>query len=327
MSFEEPHYLHYAWLLPILAAGSLLSRYLTARAHAELVPPGRNQLRPLLQLALRLLAVAALVLALANPYRGKFPHPAGPRGATKLVFAIDVSRSMLAGDVLPDRLSQAKKVVAEVVRGLHGQEASLVVFAGNAQLYMPLTTDYEALSRAAAALTPDLVPRQGTSLFQALALAARVFGGPSLQPRIICVLSDGESHTLRYEGLADSLSKAGINLFAVGIGTPEGANIPVPDQNGGALTIKRNQEGQPVLSQLQENQLKRVVKGRPGHYIRLNTWRNASARLLDEIGKFEPASAQAPGADKGPVEYFQLCLLAAFCLLLVEFTVPSGKQM
>lgn len=331
MSFEEPRYLHCAWLLPLLVAGYWLSRTLTARTlraggYPELRLPTHNQLGYRLRLALRLLALAALVLALAAPQRAA-PAPARPPGATRLVFVVDVSRSMLATDVLPDRLSLAQKVVAEVARGLHGQEAALVVFAGNAQLYTPLTTDYESLARACATLSPALVPRQGTSLAAALSLAAQVFGGPAAgQGRAICVLSDGESHAPGYDVLADSLRKAGIQLFAVGIGTPAGGTLLVPGRPGEPPAPKRDRDGQPVHSRLREDNLQRLVPGQPGRYIGLDTWRNAAARLAAQIEQLEPASTPPRSTGFGPVSYVQLCLLAAFGLLLAELLVPPGRH-
>ncbi|MGI4863796.1 MAG: vWA domain-containing protein [Janthinobacterium lividum] len=334
MSFEEPRYLHLAWLLPLLAAGYWLSHYQLARAQAALLPTGWGgprgpaRLRFCLKLALRLLALAALVLALAGPRRAQPSHPNLPQGAAKLVFVVDVSRSMLAADLLPDRLSQAQKVVAEVVKGLHGQEAALVVFAGQAQLYMPLTTDYEALIRSCPTIAPALVPRQGTSLAAALDLAARVFGAAaSPQARVICVLSDGENHPAGYEALADSLGKAGISLYAVGIGTLAGGTMLVPGLNGGPAVLKRDGQGRPIVSHLQEAQLQRLVQHRPNHYIRLDTWQNVAAHLRAEIEKLEPAGASPSGNKSRPTDYFQLYLLAAFGLLLVEFLVPPGRQL
>ena len=324
VSFEAPHYLRYAWVLPLLVAGYLLSRAATGRARRERGQPGQSQHWAYLRLLLSVLACATLVLALANPEPQTGSHATAVPAATRLVFVVDVSSSMLAADVLPDRLTQAQKVVDEVVRGLHGQEVSLVVFASSAQLYLPLTTDYAAVSQACLQLSPALVARQGTSLAEALLLAGQVVQARPKQGRVVCVLSDGESHTLGYERVADSLRRAGIDLFAIGIGTPEGNNILVSNPATGQSSEKADQQGQPIRSRLQEDKLKLLVQNRPGRYFRLDNWRTTTARFLREIHQLDPPKALPQSA--GHPAYWQWCLLAAFGLLLLEFLVPSRQQ-
>jgi Ca-activated chloride channel family protein len=326
MSFEAPHYLHYAWALPLLAAGYLLGRHLTARAVAAAgaVRPAAGRSAARLRLGLRLLALAALVLALAKPQPARLAGPAPAPPATKLVFVVDVSTSMLAADVLPDRLTQAKKVVAEAVRELPGVEIGLVVFAGSAQLAMPLTTDYNAVSQACMALAPGVVARQGTSLAGALALAGQVLAASPAQGRTLCVLSDGESHTQGYEGVADSLRRAGIDLFAIGIGTPEGGTMLVGNGLNGSPVLKADARGQPIRSRLHESALRRLVQNRADRYIRLDTWRPATAQLLREVRGLGPPST--PPGRAGRLAYWQLCLLGAFGLLLLELAVPIRQS-
>ncbi|UOQ96708.1 VWA domain-containing protein [Hymenobacter sp. 5317J-9] len=319
MSFEEPAYLCLAVALPVLAAGYWLRRRAALRTGEPL--QGRSRTGVRLRQGLRLLALGTLVVALGKPLPqtpAQTPEPAqGPR---RVVFLVDVSTSMLAADVLPDRLTQAKKVVAEAVRGLPGQEVGVVVFAGNAQVFLPLTTDYEVVSRACATITPGLVPRQGTSLVEALTLAALVLKPTPQHRQVACVLSDGENHTPRFEALADSLSKAGMDIFAIGVGTPEGAAMFVKNSAGGEPTVKRDRQGQPILSRFQEASLQRIAQGRPERYLRLDNWRSTTARLLQALHNLNPGTNQLQSA--GPAEYFQWFLLAAFILLLVEFLVP-----
>ena len=331
ISFEAPHYLRYAWGLPLLVAGYLLSTYLAARASRGLVPagvagawgPGRR-LAAALPLVLRVLALAALVLALAKPRPALPGRAVAAPKATRVVFVVDVSASMLAGDVLPDRLTQAKKVVAEAVRELPGVEVGMVVFASSAQLYMPLTTDYNAVSQACMSLVPGVVARQGTSLAGALALAGQVLAAAPRQGRVLCVLSDGESHTLGYEAVADSLRRAGIDLFAIGIGTPEGANLLISSPTDGKLSMKTDSQGQPVRSRLHEDELKRLVQNRANRYIRLATWRTATTCFLQEVRALDPPSA--PIQNAGYVAYWQLCLFGAFGLLVAALLVPVRQH-
>lgn len=316
MSFEEPAYLHLAWALPALAAAYWARR----RAAA-----GEGRCAALLsglRRALRLMAGAALVLALANPLPRPLANSAAGAAPSRLVFLLDVSNSMLAGDALPDRLTQAKKVVAEAVRGLQGQEVGLVVFAGTAQLYLPLTTDYEVVGQACASITPRLVARQGTSLAEALTMAALVLKPSPRHRQVACVLSDGESHTGRTAELADSLQRAGIDLFAIGIGTLEGAALYTKDEATGELSPKRDRQGQAIVSRLHTASLRRIVQGGAGRYIRLDTWGQATAELLQGLRQLAPGAS--PPERPGEVASFQWCLLAAVLLLGAELLLPRG---
>lgn len=228
ISFEQPAYLLLACVLLALILGYWWSHRAVRRAWqgaAGRPDPNRHYRRPSwLPQLLRLLALGCLVLALATPqmHSEQTSRQAPALGSPKIVFVVDVSNSMLATDVLPDRLSQAKRVVAEAVRNLSGEQVSLVVFAGNALLYMPLTTDYKVIERACSALSPSLVAHQGTSLAEALELAGQVLGANTGQARIMCVLSDGESHRSGYIPLADSLQQAGITVVSIGVGTAAG---------------------------------------------------------------------------------------------------------
>ncbi|MBJ6110394.1 VWA domain-containing protein [Hymenobacter sp. BT523] len=319
ISVEHPSYLYLAAAVPVLAAGYLLRRRAQQQAHGQML--GAAPVSARLRQALRLLALAALVLALSNPQpRAQAAGPVPDQQPRRLVFVVDVSTSMLAADVLPDRLTQAKKVVAETVRGLPGREVGVVVFAGNAQLFQPLTTDAEVLSQACATIGPALVPRQGTSLAEALALAALVLKPTPQHRQVACVLSDGENHAPRYAALADSLSKAGLDIVAVGVGTPEGAAMYTQSRPGEEPRAKRDRRGQPIISRFQEASLRRMVQDRPGRYIRLDNWRSASASLRQALQKLDPSAR--PTADASPAQYFQWCLLAALVLLVAEFLVP-----
>ncbi|WP_201986881.1 VWA domain-containing protein [Hymenobacter rubidus] len=330
ISFEHPYYLLYAGVLPVLVVGYLVAGRRTARAlrgtalagAGDALLPGRQRHWSHLRFGLRLLAYAALVLAIATP-QAKVSRASAPvTGNQRLVFAVDVSNSMLATDLLPDRLSQAKKLIEETVQQLRGEEVALVVFAGNARLYMPLTTDYNVVRRACSAMSPELITLQGTSFADALGLAGQVLKASPRQGGMLCILSDGEIHTAHDAHLADSLHRAGIELVAVGIGTPEGAPIPVSNAREGTPDVKRDRNGAPIRTRLEEDNLKALVQGRANRYIRLDTWRDAAARLLPMVRELEKPAQQSDAP--WHLAYFQLCLVAAFGLLLLELLLAFG---
>ena len=330
MAFEEPTYLLCAWGLLALTLGFWLSRRAADRAIRPLgsLPPDRRAGTPsprrlynALRYGLLLLAFAALVLALANPLRPRARGAATGPGPVELVFALDVSTSMLTADVLPDRLTVAKKFIDETTEGLRGEEVGVVVFAGNAQLALPLTADYDAVRAACRPLSPEDVPRQGTALARALTHAALLFKS-TRRTRIICLLSDGESHTPGHGAVADSLTQAGIVLFPVGVGTTQGDHIRIVNRETGNSQIKKDRENRPIVSRLEEESLRRTVRDHPDRYINLQRTPAGSAQLLRAIRDLSPSRAPHLEEETG---YFQGLLLLAVGLLLAEFLLPPGR--
>ena len=331
MHWEKPVYLHCGWGLLVLVLGFYLSRRAAGQAGRRLGAgisrgPLRNDaLRAIpFRFALSLLAFAAMVLALANPLRSTAGRGFPTTGSVDLVFAVDVSTSMLTADVLPDRLTQARKFVFETTRGLNGGEIGIVVFAGDAQLYVPLTTDYNAVRRACSTISPNIIPRQGTSIAKALSHAALLFKAKRQFTPVICLISDGESHTQGYQGIADSLSKAGVALFSVGIGTPKGDNILVKNRENGPPSIKKDSANRPIVSQLHEENLKSVVRGHADRYIRLDDPEAGVALFLQTVNQLPDHNPSATAAE--PKAYFQLLLLLAFGLLLTDALWPSSAS-
>ncbi|MET4075082.1 VWA domain-containing protein [Hymenobacter sp. UYCo722] len=277
------------------------------------------------RLVLRLAAIGGLLVAVAGSRRAIPGLAPAAQAMPRVVFVVDVSRSMLAADILPDRLTQAQKVITETVRRLSGEEVGIVAFAGNAQLHLPLTTDYGAVERACQALAPSLVGRQGTSLAEALGVAGQVLVASREHPRrLLCLLSDGESHSAGYAVLADSLRRAGVELVVVGVGTPAGSFIPVGSPGSSPSGFKTTRSGQPILSRLHEDQLLRLVQGQPDHYTRLGSWQRTVPMLLKHIQGPPPKHAWASADDDKPFAGYQLWLLVSLGLLVVELLLPTG---
>ncbi|MCC3158587.1 VWA domain-containing protein [Hymenobacter sp. 15J16-1T3B] len=317
MTFEAPHYLRYAGLLPLLLAAYALSRYYTART-AWPPAPGRRWLT-YARWALPLLVVLALVLALANPLgagRGGWV-----RRATQLVLVVDVSNSMLTRDVVPDRLTQARLTLGSIVRQLRSEQVGVVVFAGNAQRYLPLTTDYATVGQACSSITPALLSRQGSSLAEALTLAALVFSPDPPGNRVVCILSDGESHARRDQQVADSLLRAGIHVFAIGVGTAQGGPVWEGVPGSARLRPKLDPQGQPIRSALDAARLRRLVHEQPAGYQQLDDYEVVATRFVQAAQQLPPPAGARRLAAGQP--QFRVCLLVALVLLLVELALPS----
>jgi Ca-activated chloride channel family protein len=261
------------WLLALAALALALGLWGLARRRAALrelagalaarVAPGAGAARPAARLGLGSAGLALLALALARPQCGTRVELTRRYGMD-LVVALDVSRSMLARDEKPDRLARARLEVGALLDRTRGDRVALVVFAADAFVQCPLTSDASAARLLLRAAAPEAMPRQGTSLAAALQTAGEVLraverGGRS---RAVVLLSDGEDNEPGAEEAAEALAADGVRVFTVGLGSPEGA--PVPQGEG----WKRDRRGQPVLTRLEEEALRSVAERTGGRYFR-----------------------------------------------------------
>jgi len=309
-------------LLALLGALALVRRRRAlaraAGASAPRLAPAANRTRPAARLGLSLLGLALLAVALSRPQCGTRSEIARRYGVD-LVVVLDASRSMLAADVPPDRLARAKLELGALLDGLAGDRVGLVVFAGEAFVACPLTTDYAAAKLFLRSVEPDALPRQGTALAQALERAREALDLPegAARARVVLVVSDGEDHEGGTASAARALADAGVRIFALAVGTAAGA--PVPPRAGA-----RARPGDPALTRLDA----------------------VSLRLLADVGGGEVYDAAAPGGGLAPFraeldrmertelegrltvvyeERYALAAFPAFLLLLASLLLSEAR--
>ncbi len=269
-------------------------------------------------------AILAMVLALVGPQWGTQWQEVHQRGAD-IIVALDVSKSMLAEDVKPNRLERAKLAVRDLVAQLEGDRIGLVIFAGSAFLQCPLTVDYSAFTLNLDAVNADLIPMGGTRLEQAITVAQEGFQKGSEGSQVLILITDGEDHEGQALQAADEAAKAGIRVYAIGIGTPEGELIPVPDARG-VTSFLKNRQGQVVKSRLDEASLQKIVLKTQGAYIRAT----ANNFGLDQIYQqyIEPLDDVEFEASlkKQHILRYQWPLCVAFILLLVEPMIADRRM-
>ena len=214
------------------------------------------------KLLLLLGGMALALIALAQP-RWEVQWQEMPRRGIDLIIALDVSKSMLAEDVSPNRLIRAKHEIIDLLKQVQGDRVGLVAFAGTSFLQSPLTLDYKAIALFLEALDTNLIPKQGTALAPALQTALQAFSQTPADARAMILMTDGEDHSGNWEAVAESALQAGVKLFVMGIGQPEGAPLPTPQ--GGFL---KNQQGEMVLSKLNEVALQKMALASGGSYVR-----------------------------------------------------------
>ena len=273
---------------------------------------------------LMLVAVAFLILALARPQFGTRVETVRSEGQDVMV-ALDVSRSMLAEDVEPNRLERARLEIMRILQRLDGDRIGLVAFAGNAFVQSPLTVDYGAAALFLNAMNPDLIPIQGTDLGEALTVALDAFEEGTRDHRVLIVVTDGEDHEGEIEGALERAFDEGVQIHTVGIGSLDGVPIPEFDASGARSGFIRDEGGAVVTTRLDESTLERVAQATGGRYFpALGPGANLDA-LVEEILGGEGRELEAREITQFD-EQFQVFLGLALVLLLAEGLIPERRR-
>lgn len=273
--------------------------------------------------ALVLASVAALVFAVARPQFGTRVETLRRQGQDVMV-ALDVSRSMYAGDVAPNRLERAKIEIGRIIQRLDGDRIGLVAFAGDAFVQSPLTADYGAAMMFLSAMDPTLMSMQGTDLARAITVSVEALEETPPENRIIVIVTDGEDHE---GGLAEAIAaadEARTTVHTVGVGSPEG--VPLPDVDGVEARgrFRRDDQGNVITTRLNETALQDIALQTGGEYHRVGEGGGGLGRLLERIedGGREVESREVTQFE----EQFQIFLGAALLLLVVEVIVPGRRR-
>ncbi|HLX91388.1 MAG TPA: VWA domain-containing protein [Puia sp.] len=273
----------------------------------------------LIKFAVVVLAFAAIVVGAANPQQPGKSENINRQGVDVMVV-LDVSKSMLATDVKPSRLEKAKQLLSKLLDKLQNDRVGLVLFAGRAYMQMPLTIDHGAARMYIQEASPEVVPTQGTVIADALQMANAAFDSKEKKYKTILLISDGEDHDPNAAKVAQGLAKNGVVINTVGIGSPEGTTLIDPETK----ELKKDAEGQTVISKLNEAELQQLSNESSGIYVRLDNMDDALITLSQQIDSIEKKSL----SDSEFIDYdsyFQWLLGGALVLLLLEFVLPEKR--
>lgn len=276
--------------------------------------------KTVVKIGLLSLAFALGCIALANP---RIPDKDTPelRKGIDIVIALDVSNSMKATDIAPDRLSRAKQFVTKLIDNLQDDRIGLVVFAGNAYIQMPLTFDREAAKLYISAADPSSIAAQGTSLGDAFKKADILFGEETERFKSIILITDGETHDKDAMDQLKSLAERGVMVNTVGIGSPQGSTIIDTAGN-----VKKDASGQPVISKLNEQILQDIAKATNGIYVHLES---SDAAVKEVLGQYSQIEKKALGDVSlyNYETYYEWMALPMLLLLIAEIFLPDRKKM
>jgi Ca-activated chloride channel family protein len=283
-------------------------------AHSSSMLRGRNA-------ALWFIGLVTLIVALARPLLGSYVETRLQRGIQVMVV-LDVSTSMLAEDMKPNRLEQAKLTVRELMPHLQGSELGLVLFSGAAFIHFPLTSDYSAARSFLDAAGPQTISRPGTALAEGIQVALTGFPSEISGNRVILVLTDGENHEGDALTAAKDAAEAGVIIHTVGYGSPVGEPIPVRDETGALLHYRKNTQSEIVLSRLDEVLLKRIAADTGGVYQRASG--GETAAIIEAISALDGGESTTPFQVRG-VERFQWFAGVALLAFSAEFLTNGRK--
>jgi Ca-activated chloride channel family protein len=268
------------------------------------------------------LAIASLIMALANPQLGNRIEKVKRKGIDVMV-ALDVSNSMMAEDIKPNRMERAKQVINRLLEKLTNDRIGLIVFAGKAYLQMPITVDYSAARLYLQNVSTGMVPTQGTAIGAAIELANESFQTKEKKYKALVLITDGENHEDDAIDAAKIAAEAGVKIFTIGVGTAAGAPIPVYN-SGTIVDFKKDEQGSIVLSKLNEDALIEISKAANGNYFHLGAANSSIDLFINDIEKLEGKVLEEK-VFTDYEDYFQVFLFIALILLIIEFLIFETK--
>ncbi|HEX7412098.1 MAG TPA: VWA domain-containing protein [Bacteroidales bacterium] len=277
--------------------------------------------RPYWKFVMLILAYISLIIGLADPQIGSKLEKIKRRGVD-LIIALDVSNSMLAQDIKPNRLERAKQAISKLIDNLENDRIGLIVFAGKAYTQMPITTDYAAAKLFLSTINPGQIPVQGTAIGEAIDQGIQSFGS-SKQSKAIILITDGENHEDDAVAKAHEAAAKSIAVYTIGMGLPEGAPIPIYNA-GMQIGYKKDQDGNTIITRLDEKMLQDIANAGNGIFVRANNTQAGLKKVFDEVNKMQKSEYDSQVFSDYEDRY-QLFLLIALLLLLGEIFIFERK--
>ena len=325
--FENPIYLWLLLIIPILIIMKIMMWYVQRKKLSRIgnptllkeLMPDVSKFRPWVKFLLLITALSSLILALARPQFGsKISHE--KRNGIEAIIALDISNSMLAQDVQPSRLDKSKLMIENLINSFINDKIGLVVFAGEAYVQLPITSDYVSAKMFLSDITPNLISAQGTDIARAIRVSLSSFTQQKGVGKAIILITDGEDNEGGALEAVKEAKEKGVNVFILGVGDSKGA--PIPLGNGEYL---KDNHGQTVMTALNENMCKEIAQAGSGTYIHIDNTSLAQEQLNNELSKLQKGDSDAVVYSEYN-EQFQIVALFSFILLLIEVCLLERKN-
>lgn len=326
--FANPNALFLYIILAIIVGVYFVSQRLRKKAlrrygSPELLDalmPDVSTFRPALKFWITFVALCFMVLLIARPQFGSKMETIKRQGI-ETIIALDISNSMLAEDVAPSRLEKSKNIISKLVDNFSDDKVGLIVFAGDAFIQLPITSDFISAKIFLETIAPELITRQGTNIKAAIDMATRSFTPKEGVGKAIIIITDGENHEGGAKEAAKAAAEKGMMVYVMGVGSPEGSPIPA----GRSGEFRRDKEGNIVITRLNEQMCQEIAAAGNGVYIRIDNTNNAQRVLQQELDKLAKADIETT-IYKEYNEQFMVMAWVAFVLLLVELLLMAKKN-
>lgn len=331
IQLDEKIYFYLLFIIPVMTVFFILLQIWKKRtqkkfAHLPLLKkltPDKSDFKSTLKFLFLILGIAFLTLGLVNPKIGTKLETVKREGVD-IVFAVDVSKSMLAEDIAPNRLEKAKRLVSEIINQLASDRIGIIAYAGQAFPQLPITTDYGAAKMFLQSMSTNMLTSQGTAIDQAIELATTYYDDEDQTNRVLFIISDGEDHS---EGatlnMVEEAREEGIRIFTIGVGKSKGAPIPIK-RKGVVESLKKDSQGEVVITKLNEEILRDIAEDGNGEYIDGSNTEEAVEFIKDQLNQMDKKEFEA----KQFAEYkdqFQWFLAAGVLFLFLDIFVLDRK--
>ena len=327
---EETSYFYILLIIPIMIIGFLFlktwkkniqKKYISENL-LQFLSPNISNFKPRIKLLFLILFILFSTIALVNPKIGTELKTVKREGVD-IVFALDVSKSMLAEDIAPNRLEKAKRIVSEIINTLNNDRVGVIAYAATALPILPITDDYSTAKTFLQSLNTDMLSSQGTAIIQSINLAQKFYDDEDQTNRVLCILSDGEDHEVERQNLLELAERSGITIITIGLGSVKGAPIPIKENNI-VKSYKKDENGDVVVTKLNTQLLNTIANSSSGIYIEgVNTELVVEeiAKRLKEMDKKEFESKQFVAYK----DQFQWFISFAILFLSLELLVFEKK--
>ena len=333
LKYEHSEYLYLLVIVPVIILLFILTTRWQKKAiqlfgQTELIHklmPMASFAKQRIKFIILCLSFIVLIIGIANPQIGSKMEEVKREGVD-LMIAIDLSNSMLAEDLQPNRLMRAKQSISNLIDRLDGDRIGLIVFAGDAYVQLPITTDYSAAKLFLSTINTDIIPTQGTAIGKAIELAISSFETQdNEQNKAIIIITDGENHEDDAIEKAQEAQSLGIFVHTIGMGSADGGPIPVKNKYGNVIDYRKDKQGNTIITRLNESMLKDIAQSGGGAYIRANSTQNSLNTLFGEINKMEKKEI----GTKVFTDYkdrFQWFIGISIILLIFEILISNTKN-
>jgi Ca-activated chloride channel family protein len=328
---DESKYLYLLFLLPILAVLFLYVEFWKRKKQREFgdvelvkkLSPEKSNFKPALKFGILLLGIAMLILGLVNPKIGTKVEKVKREGID-IVFAIDVSKSMLCEDIAPNRLEKSKQVVSQIINNLGSDRIGIIAYAGSAFPVLPITTDYNVAKMFLQSMNTGMVSSQGSNLDEAIKLSEKYFEGSPNTSKLMIMITDGEDHSDGAENAAEEAKKIGMKIITIGVGTTAGG--PIPNKKNGVIeSFHRDKNtGEVVVTKLRPEALEAIAKAAKGGYINGNNTKQTVDFIKKSLNNIQKTEFEATEM-KNFQSQFQWFLGIGFFLLLLDVFLLERK--